>query len=226
MKTYDPGKGLIFIHIPKCGGMSVDRLLREWFGENFLRHGFKKTSVWYRVHPYEVKLGMCISGHFNKSTGRGVRNLYPQVDQLITFLRDPFEMALSQYFFWKRKRRAIKIKNGTLKEGSEHDYRDINDFFKKRPKSYMLDFMPGEVTRDNFKEVINENFVYIGIVEEIQTSVQVLSKKLGFPSVKIEHSNVSPRNETVSQDIKKEFVSNNRLEYLVYNYVLTTYTES
>ena len=133
---------------------------------------------------------MCISGHFNRSQQRGVKDFYPEIDQFITFLRDPFEMAVSQYFFWKRRRRHIKIKNGTLQEGSEHDYQDIHDFFKKRPNSFMLDFMPCEVTEHNFKEVINEFFVYIGIVEEIQTSVNVLAKKLDFKSIKIEHLSI------------------------------------
>ena len=89
----------------------------------------------------------------------------------------------------------------------------------------MLDFMPCEVTENNFKEVINECFVYIGIVEEIQTSVNVLAKKLDFPSMKIEHLNVSPRDKTLPGDIKERFVTHNQLEYLIYNYAITQYSK-
>ena len=89
----------------------------------------------------------------------------------------------------------------------------------------MLDFMPCEVTEHNFKEVINEFFVYIGIVEEIQTSVNVLAKKLDFKSIKIEHLNNSSRDEIFPEDLEKRFITNNRLEYLIYNYALTQYTK-
>ena len=103
MREYESREPLIFIHIPRCAGTSINSLLKKWFKENYFRHGFKKQSPWYRINPYELRPGVCISGHFSSPRDRGVHQLYPEVNQFITFLRDPIEIVLSNYFFWKRK---------------------------------------------------------------------------------------------------------------------------
>lgn len=195
MISYHKNKPLIFIHIPKCAGTSIDILLKKWFREKFSRHGLNKESPYYRTTPYEVKPGMCISGHFSRSKGIGVRDIYPEVDQWITFLRDPFEIALSYYFFWKRKR------------------------------SFIPDFMPVPVTIDNYQEVLDNYFVHVGIVEALQASVDILADKLGFPREKVNRFNKFERDETVSAEVKEEYVNNNRLQYLVYNYVRCQYKQ-
>jgi hypothetical protein len=144
------------------------------------------------------------------------------VTQFISFLRDPFETTVSQYFFWKRKRRQILIDEGVLKEGSENDFKNVADFFKKRNKSFILSFMPTEVTIHNYKEVLGQ-FIYIGIMEDLQTSINRLAEKLGFPGEEVGYLNPSQRDETVPGKIKDEFINNNRLEYTVYNYILKRY---
>lgn len=45
----------------------------------------------------------------------------------------------------------------------------------------MLLHMPFEITLDNYKEMLEKYFVYVGIVEDLQTSINVLSHKLAFP---------------------------------------------
>lgn len=225
MIKYNKNKPLIFIHIPKCAGTSVDSVLKKWFRKNFLRHGFIKQNKWYRSTPYDLRPGICISGHFSRRRNGGVQFLYPEVDQFITFLREPFEAQLSQYFFWKKKRRKTLIDQGILKEGSEEDFKNVNDFMDKRNKSFLLNFTPCEVTIDNFKEVFNKYYVYIGVVEDIQTSMDVLANKLHFPPQKIGRFNPSERNEKVPDELKEEFIKNNQLEYHIYNYILRRYKQ-
>lgn len=223
MKEYEPQKPLISIHIPRCAGSSIDRVLRGWYGEKFFRHGFKEQSVDFRATPYELSPGICISGHFSRRRNKGVQDLYPEVDQFITFLRDPFEIALSQYFYWKKRRREVKIKSGNLIEGSAQDYKSIAAFFENGRKSYMLNFMPCEVTEDNFKEVIDKYYVYIGIVEDLQASVYALAERIGFPPSKVDHVNTADRDEEAPPGVKAEFEKNNPVVYSIYNYILERY---
>jgi hypothetical protein len=157
LRAYSSNTGLVFIHIAKCAGTTVNAVLKKWFRDKFFRHSFRKDGFPSNT-SIEFGPGVCVSGHFNKKKGKGTREHYPGTDQFLTFLRDPFDIALSKYFHWKRKRREILIKAGTLKEGSENDYHDIEDYFSRGQKSFILNFMPGEMTTDNYKEQLQKYF--------------------------------------------------------------------
>lgn len=81
------------------------------------------------------------------------------------------------------------------------------------------------MTVNNYKDMLHKYFVYVGIVEDLQTSINVLANKLGSPPTKIEHLNRSTHNETVSEKVRNEFTNNNQLEYLIYNYILSEYKQ-
>lgn len=223
MKPYNRGKPLISIHVPKCGGSSFRQLLKKWFGKKLYKHYFQQYNSLPPKH--RLKRGICIHGHFNRTKGFGIMDYYPKVDQFITVLREPLEIAISNYFFWKKKEKYRQLRLGILKEGDEHDYIDIDDFFKKRPRSHILNFMPFELTFDNYKEILEKYFIYICVMEDLKVSVNILAEKLGFPATEIELINPSARDEELKAEIREEFISNNRLEYEIFNYVLSTYKQ-
>jgi hypothetical protein len=217
MIPYEPGKPLISLHIPKCAGQSFRRVLEQWYGSRFYIHYFQQNHALPPRH--ELKPGTCIHGHFNRTRGFGVMDYYPEVPQFITVWRDPLETAISNYFFWKTKAREKQLKNGIIKAADENDYRDIADFFTKRPKSGMLDFMPCELTPANYKEILETKFVWIGLVENLQESVAVLARVLGFEPVLLERINASPRDEELSPVLREAFLQANALEFEIYSYI-------
>jgi hypothetical protein len=222
MKQYDKEKPLISLHIPKCGGTSIAYVLKQWYGVKYFSHYFQK----HHANPpkYDLQPGMCIHGHFNTQKGFGVMEYYPEVDQFITFVREPLSVAVSNYHFWKQKARAKQIYRGDLKEGDLHDYKNLHDFFTLRPKSHLFTFLPFNLTEDNYKEIIHHHFVYIGIVEDMQTSLNCLADRLCFPAINLVHLNKSEhRGEELSNDIKNTFIQNNRLECEVYRYIRQIY---
>ncbi len=215
-KQYDKEKPLISIHIPKCGGSSFSKVLEKWFGGNFYKHYFDEKNTELPT-KYMQKPGICIHGHFNKKRGFGVKDYYPEVDQFITMLRDPIQISISNYYFVK-KQGGNSYRNGKL-----YELDDNLRSYLKNTNSFMLQHMPCEITMDNYKEIIEKYFVYVGVLEDAQTSVNVLADKLDFPNFEIEHDNMSLRNEIVPNDIWEEFISRHPLEYAIYNYTLDTY---
>jgi len=217
MNPYDRKKPLISIHIPKCAGTSFRRVLRKWFGANLYLH-YIRGRVNQMPHRHSLRENICIHGHFNNVRKAGVLDYYPEVDQFITILREPFAIDLSLYFFQKRlgEKRPLQGKPEPFLEP------DVKTYLKGK-RSNLLDYMPHRLTLENYEEVLDRYFLYIGIVEDLQRSVNLLAEKLGFRPMEIKHLNVSNHDEEVFEELRSIYIENHPLEYAIYNYALNHY---
>jgi sulfotransferase famil protein len=219
MKLYNREKPLISIHVPKCGGTSFRAVLQQWFGPNLYRH-YVDERLNQMPCRHQLRAGICIHGHFNKKRNIGVMNYYPEADQFITILRDPFEMAVSRYFYAKGKG-ANRFRDGRPVGAMRQRFPDVKAYLQNgRKKCYLGNFLPYEVTLDNYEEMFDKDFVYVGITEALQTSVDTLAKKLGVAPIAVGRLNLSTRDEEVTAEIREEFVAHHPLEYAIYNYAV------
>ena len=233
MKTYDSNIPLISIHIPKCAGASFRRILKYWYKKNLYTHYYnEKLNIPPKKHNYAIKKrgifrknitnNICIHGHFNWKRGYGVNDYYPNINQYVTMLRDPFEIHVSNYFYIKRLGENAYY-NGELNEIIKNDY-NFYTYTEKRSRSYLLHFFPPEITLSNFKDIIKKYYIYIGIVEDMKTSIDILAQKLDFsPPPKIQLINASLRSENISDDWRNSFIKNNQFEMTLYKYILDIY---
>lgn len=215
MRPYDPGKPLISLHVPKCAGNSLRRQLRAWFRERFRVHYFQKRQA----PPERLELGPgdCLHGHFNNDEGFGALQYYPEADQFVTFLRHPLEMAVSGYFFWRRKGRANRIRRGTLVPGDpENDFRDIHHYFAARRRSPLFRYLPFDFAGGDAGEIFDRHFVCVGIVERFAESLALLGRRLGRPVSVVEHLNPSPRDEAVTAEEARRYEADNAREFEAY----------
>jgi hypothetical protein len=224
MKQYRNDRSLISIHIPKAGGTSLADILRRWFGRKFYLHYCDEKN---NASPKRLRLepDMCIHGHFNSRRGFGVRDYYPEVDQFITVLRDPFEIVVSRYFYEKKRAaRYESYRGGKLLTLPD----DINQYLEEeiiKPDYHpnILDYLPVEMTPDNFKENIHAYFVYIGIMEDPAFSFGRLAQLLGKPERTLPHLNPAERFAEADKHYRIKFIEAHPLEYALYNYVLENY---
>lgn len=226
MKTYSPEQPLISIHIPKCAGTSFSNVLKSWFKRRYQIHypnekrnkPPKKHNLYTNFFGQKRRSGLCIHGHFNNDRGNGPNDYYPEADQLITILRDPFDLHLSTYFFVKRaykEKQGGEFRNGKLHPIIQNDW-DLETYLKEVRKSYICSFLPSNITIDNYREILENQFIYIGISEQLQHSVDILSKKLGFPKRTVPIANVSKRTQQIPKNAREEFEENNPLEMAIY----------
>jgi hypothetical protein len=229
MITYDPEQPLISIHIPKCAGKSFRRVLKHWFGRRLYTHyAFEIFDIPPRKHRLTQGFfsksplpRSCVHGHFSFSTGTGPDLYYPDIKQYISIVRDPFEMKISNYFYVR------KMAKFAFKKGKRHPIvaqnLSLEEHLNKNPGSYLLNCFPQNISLDNYKDVINEHYVYIGITEDLNTSVSILASKLGFEPIEVPVVNVSPRYEGIPSGAREKFIEENKLEWLIYQYVLENY---
>ena len=227
MRPYDPNTPLISIHIPKCGGTSFNEVLTTWFGRRLLLHYSedkddtlpprRRLRRWFGSG---WRPRVCVHGHFNASRGFGPQDYYPQINQFITFLRDPLEIMASNFFFVRR------LGDQSYRRGQRHSldekYDGPLDYLVRHPL-FMMQFFPAEMNLDNYRSILEERFVYVGITEDMQTSVNVLAKRLGLQPVQIAERNVSPRDFEIPAWLKEQYRQQYPLEYAIYDYTRDTY---
>src|SRR6185295_11770414 len=136
---------------------------------------------------------------------------------------DPFEIAVS-YYFHAKGLGANRFRGGKPHIPIREEFCDIEDYLRRgRKKGTLMKFLPYEVTLDNYEEMFEQYFVYVGITEDLQTSVDVLARRLGFTSVSIERLNTSMHDEEVTEEMRQEFIQNHPLAYAIYNYAVRHY---
>ncbi|MFC1778432.1 sulfotransferase family 2 domain-containing protein [Pseudomonadota bacterium] len=233
MKQYNPNKPLFSIHIPKCAGTSFSNILKAWFKKGYYRHSYnekrntppQKHNLYKGFFTKTLRPKICIHGHFNNKRGTGVQDYYPEANQFITIFRDPFHLHVSTYFYVKQQEKTKS--SGAYRFGKPHpiiaNNWNLEDYLNVKPKSYICNFLPPSITLDNYRHILKEQFLFIGIAEELQRSVDALSRILQFESKLVPMVNVSNWKEQVPDGIRETFVDNNPLEMAIYAYAKETF---
>jgi hypothetical protein len=178
MKTYDRGAPLISLHIPRTGGTSLFRVLQGWFGDKLIRHYAHKG-----VPPQRHVLAgpICIHGHFNAAGGVGVPQYYPQAEQFMTFLREPFDRHVSQWLALRRVRTRKGVDPAVGPDFETSLRRRARGHRVRRNVHSMISQFPEPPEAGNFGALMDEKFVFVGIMERYQESLDALAAVLGKP---------------------------------------------
>ena len=232
MKKYDPSQPLLGLHIPKSAGTSLQQVLSSWCGRNLHWHYFNERRNEmprrYRRNIFHLLLRLLsgreilIYGHFNRQRGFGIEDYYPGAGQFFSIVRDPLATIVSSYFFAKQMGQE-RMRAGKNKPIAAQ-YHTLNEFVAgKMQQPYFVNFLPGPMTLENYAQILDTRFVYIGVAEDLQTSIDHLAVRLGFKSITVPHANPSRHNETLDPALAEAFVRSRPLEYAIYGYALDHY---
>ncbi|NRA40441.1 MAG: sulfotransferase family 2 domain-containing protein [Planctomycetes bacterium] len=205
-------KKVLFLHVPKCGGTSVDRAVRAGFGGPRKCHHLNAQASEAAGSRLEVPLtgarelilaymaesegAQYISGHFRFTSL--IHQLHGEGWQIITVLRNPVEKWLSQYFY-----------NATKKSEHFRIEESLEDFVKTdRARNYGCDFINNfaphippekqaeEEAIDETIAVLKKKCCLVGFTDKLDDFSAAMEREFGFsPSIGVQNINPASKEE-------------------------------
>ena len=189
---------IIFIHIPKTAGSSIEHLLRD---EGKYELDFIGVRNGRSTHHYMgIELKMIL------------KELYPTYYKF-SFVRNPYDRLISEYF-WCRINNVGHKFNKTFDEFLDYveDVIKNKKFFKPIENDH---FIPQySFLFFNNKLIVNNIFKY----EDIETVGPLIKKRLKIKT-SLQHLNKSVKNEiTLTQDQKDRIYNLYQIDFETFNY--------
>lgn len=160
----------IFIHIPKCGGISI---------ESFFRKNQSLYMKWDKVNKIWMQ----------HATAEQIKNLYCQNYEdyfSFTFVRNPWCRAVSDYFWMKRNLNLEdSFKNYLLLKGNFDTQRLRYPHLNKEGRGDHILPQSDFILNSNGEQIVD----LIGRFETLQQDFDIVCDKIGIPRKQLPHKN-------------------------------------
>ncbi|WP_396595202.1 sulfotransferase family 2 domain-containing protein [Brevundimonas sp. R86498] len=180
MTPYDPRRTLVSLHVPKTAGTSFVDALTTWFGPEHLHFHYRaKAGTWPELTS--GRPGLCVHGHFNRVRGFGGRVSYPDANQFIVFLRNPFDRFVSQWLYLH-----YQLEQGFVIPDLA-DGPDFGTWLNRRraaaeagedPFSFLAQ-LADPADPSNVAATFGPDYVAIGLTERYEQSLALFARQLG-----------------------------------------------
>lgn len=238
LKPYSASEPVVFMHIPKCAGTSFIKLLRRWYGPEY--HHLFVHKFYDELHAKDGKRSMLptiplklangewdpsvkvIHAHFHHGRGFGLPYHLPDARQYFAFMRDPFDMVVSMYFFCKGKSSRGEFWYNGKKVDIRDAFADCSAYCMKH-HDWLENHLPQDMTVENCEEYVAEKFVYLGLFDRLAESIDNLAFVLGKPKAELEVQNKSVYDEPIPQELREETRNRYPLAVKLYEVAKKTY---
>jgi hypothetical protein len=231
-----PDKALIFLHLPKCGGTTLNRII-EWeydplrifsIDPIFFLWSYQKLNRWPATRLAKMQV---LKGHMPF----GIHRKLPQPFTYITFLRDPVERVISAYYFAKNYRLHPQhrwISKLTLEEYVRQSPNHNVQTKYLSGRAFVGDYHAGDCTEEmlaSAKENLVRHFSLVGLTERFDEGLAILKIIFGWQISKYAKFNVTKTRLKKTSlppstvDLIKE---RNRFDVALYDYGAPLFNET
>lgn len=214
-KVYTPE--LISLHIPKTAGTSFRNILKSVYGDTLVvRFDINKKGVKLNQQPYsssDLPSSKVLHGHFRYRELKKRFDL-PENIQKITWVRDPVQRVLSNYYYL----------DSQLKKFLNEEGKGINILSKM--KRSLLEFAQNEINQNRqskFLEGIDlEEFDFVGITEYFEEDLAEVTNVLDWPEIPkaIYQNKTASKKRIYSESILDDIAALNKRDMDLYKQAL------
>lgn len=221
---------LIFLHIPKTAGTTLNRIIEWQYDPRRIYtvdpHQIRATVARLKTLPEKRRRHLqVVRGHFIY----GIHDCLPQGGTYITILRDPVKRVLSSYQFILRRplhplHRKLKRKGVGVKEFLE---------FTANRQNLQTKMLAGvsyvgpcdDSTFAQAKENLEKSFRVVGISERFQDSLLLIATSFGWNIPYYENRKVTKTRLTFDPGVIELISDLNRHDIALYQYGLARLEE-
>ncbi len=235
MSSLRDDRSIIYIHLPKCGGTTFNRII-EWeypplqvfsIDPAFFRWSYRRLLRWPRERLARIKV---FTGHMPF----GLHKSLSQSAIYITVLRDPIDRAISQYYFPLTHRlqwRHRQVKNVTLAEYVQRTpYKNVQTKMLSG-LDHGYDFLAGECSANELelaKRNLATKFALAGFTERFDESLALAKIEFGWRIDRYADFNVTrrrPKKDQIPAAARELIAEHNRFDVELYRYAQGLFDE-
>ena len=187
-RNYKPKKPIVVANVCPEANELLRPVLDQWFGDahrpievdeasdpvDLIRAVTRGNGKWKK----SVK---CVSAVFDQRVSMGVPDCLPAGSQLVTFVADPFTLAVAEY--QRQLRQPNFWHRGQQVEFSER-FPTFDSFLDRYP-DWLYARLPQNLTLANLSQKLGREFLFVGALESLQESVNQLAEILDQPTVEL-----------------------------------------
>jgi hypothetical protein len=221
-------EAVIFLHLPKCGGTTLNRII-EWeyppsrifsVDPSFFRWSYYRMTCWPARRLARMRV---FKGHMPF----GLHERLPHPAVYITVLRDPIDRAVSEYYY--ALSRPIHPQHRMMKKMSIVQYIETTPHANVQTKLIAggqsgYDFLAGECTEltlEKARKNLERHFAIVGLTERFEETLALAKLILGWRVAQYADFNVTrgrPAKERIPPDVQSLIAQRYRFDVELYNY--------
>jgi len=230
-------RAIIFLHLPKCAGTTLSRLI-EWeyparqiysIDPSYFRWSHRKLM---RLPSKRLARMLIFKGHMPF----GLHARLPRPATYITFLREPIERVISEYYFMRHHRlhpQYRRLQTLSLEKyaaGTPHH--NVQTKLVSGRGDYP-DFLAGDCNDETLalaKNNLAKHFTFAGLTERFDEGLAALKLLFGWNLSRYAHFNVTgrvrPKKDTIPAGTQALIAERNKYDVRLYEYVRLAYADA